>query len=613
MFERLIWVVPAATALLGIWRPRAAVLAFVAALPLFGSPPGGPYLGALDVTALAVILTSWRAGPRQRAGLDRPLLAVVAVGAASLLPLAYLPPSWRPSSLVGLLAALPGVEAWTGLFTWRALANLLLGWGLYDAVRRTFAGRSIRPIGVTLAASLGLLLLIGLTGRAGLVDLAAYRPGIGVSAPIRRFYSLFFNSGWLAEYIVIAAPLGIAALATGRRLARVCAALLIALSLGSLILTQQRGGWLAAFVVLAVLAWLRAGSVLRDRRRASRLAAAAAVVSLLVVAIPTLSTLGRENRPRDISIQKRLSTRTPLWEASVEMLRARPASGWGLGAFAPAYDLQHPRGSPGARRFRETAHNLYFHVAAEQGLLGLAALGLLAWAVMAGLRRPGPEGDATLALGVGLALLAAAVYGLTQYVFYIKNIAWLIWILLACAAAPPGAGRGPSWRERTAWALVALALLLVPVRLAAGEPPRLAGNRAYGFHEVEAHASGELEWTEGRAARRVAWEGETLVLVFANGHPQAARRPVEVRVRIDGRVVGEWTIPGGWQEHRVEVGRPRRDWLEVGIEARPTFRPFTDYRRYPEVAGSWDIRSLGIVVRPFRWEAAVSETAGAGR
>lgn len=58
MIERLIWLVPAAVLVAGVWRPKAAILVLVAALPLFGSPPGGPYLAALDVAALAVLLTT---------------------------------------------------------------------------------------------------------------------------------------------------------------------------------------------------------------------------------------------------------------------------------------------------------------------------------------------------------------------------------------------------------------------------------------------------------------------------------------------------------------------------------------------------------------------------
>ena len=57
MFETWIWFVPVAIVLAGWWWPRAGLLVFAATLPLFGAPPGGPYLAALEVSALAAALT----------------------------------------------------------------------------------------------------------------------------------------------------------------------------------------------------------------------------------------------------------------------------------------------------------------------------------------------------------------------------------------------------------------------------------------------------------------------------------------------------------------------------------------------------------------------------
>ena len=42
--------------------------------------------------------------------------------------------------------------------------------------------------------------------------------------------------------------------------------------------------------------------------------------------------------------------------------------------------------------------------------------------------------------------------------------------------------------------------------------------------------------------------------------------------------------------------------MVVGIEARPTFRPFSELRRYPGLDPSRDIRSLGVAVKSLEWE-----------
>lgn len=610
MFERLIWLVPIAVAAAGLWRPRAGLLTLAAALPFFGSPPGGPYLGALEVSGLAAILTAWRAGGAGKAsGLDRPLAAFVVVALSTLLPLAYLPPSWRPDLLASLVAAMPGVEAWHGLYTWRAALGVVLGWGLYRAVRRAWAGRSPRDLGLALAVGLFATLALGLGGQLGLVDFGAYRPTIAVYAPVRRLYSVFFNSGWLAEYLVLATPFAVAAGLAGGRRSRRLAIVLVALAVPALALTRQRGGWAAALVqaifVGGAVFTTGGRALLGDpaRRRRLSLVAGAGVLVGSILAVSAGDSLAPA-AAKATRVSSGLSGRPQLWEASVELIADRPVAGWGLGSFAGAYDSARPRGSPEARPFRETAHNTYLHVAVEQGLLGVAALALLAIAVFSALRRAlqRPEREERLlALGLATALLGGAVHAFVQYLLYIECIGWLLWMLAgAIAALDPGGGHRRT--DRAALALAAVALLLVPWRLVAGEAAPLAGDRTFGLHERERTAEGEFQWTEGHAAMRLEPGGETLVLELANGHPRGAERPVEVELRVDGERLGRLVVRGGWEEHRFPLGPAGRGPLVLELLARPSFRPFSDFRRYPELKPSWDIRVLGVAVRRVRRE-----------
>ena len=284
------------------------------------------------------------------------------------------------------------------------------------------------------------------------------------------------------------------------------------------------------------------------------------------------------------------------------MSRERPLLGWGLGSFAPAYDMWYPDGAPDTPRTHDAAHSLYFQVAAERGLLGLAALGLVAWAAVLCLRRP-RTGQGRLPLALGLCLVGAVVYGLVQYMFYLRSIAWLLWLLLG-AVAVVGSDEVSPLLRRTSRVLVAVALVLIPLRAAILEPPAYAGNRTFGLHKTEANPAGPFRWTEGFAAQRLRREGETLVLGFANGHPAGARRPVTVTVGVDGRELAVLTIEGGWEEHRFHLAEPRREWIVLTIAAQPTFRPFSDYRRTPGLDSSKDIRPLGIASREPSWEAA---------
>lgn len=609
-FEELVWVVPAAVTLAGVWRPRYALVALAAALPLFGAPPGGPYLGALDVAALAAILTSLRAIRKRypgepdwrHSGLEWPVAAWIMVGIVSMVPLVYHPPDWSPSTLAGLLRALPGVESSLPLYTWRALANLLLGFGLYFAVRRSFAGRPLRPLAVGFAAGIALVVLGGLAEVTDLISLASYR-AIGDPLYDRRLHSLFFHSAWLAEYLVIATPFVAASLLTARGWWRGGTLVLLGLCLLTIVLTQQRAAWLVVVAQGAAAPFVLAR---RRERGTARWVALGVIVVLLVGAAvvwylepdlvaPLSSRLGE--------LTSDLSGRPALWGAAAELTRQRPFLGWGLGSFATAYDTLHPPGTPQAWRFRGTAHSLYFHLLAERGVLGLLALVALGWAAASGLREVAARsshGDSPVAAGLLIGLVGTAVYGLAQYVFYLKNIEFLVWMLLGVASLVM-AGCPPSPGRRLAQAIVVAALVLLPVRYGMTEPMTPRNDRAYGFHEPEKKPGRTLVWIEGHAARRIEWKGEVLRLDIVDGHPKASLRDVDVRITVDG--VERWSgrAPNEWRTIALDLGSPTAKEVTLGFTVEPTFRPFSDYLADPELDSSRDIRELGIAVSNISW------------
>lgn len=601
MFDSLIWLVPAAVLAAGLWRPHAGLLTLAATLPLFGVPPGGPYLAALDVAALAAIGTAWRAGPAPRSPADRPALAFVVVSLVSMIPPVYQPPSWQPRVLLGLLEVLPNVQSWSALYSWRAAATLLLGWLLYLAVRRAFAGRSSRPLGLALGAGLAPSLLLGLAARADLLELWAYRP-IGGRLWDPRLHSLFFHSGWLAEFLVLAAPVAVAALLDRERRRRAAALALAAVTLVALTFTLQRGAWVAVGAQIVLVAFLYRRALTPDGPGLRRLAVGAGAALLAVSAVTVI-------QPRIVApIQERLgegpqlSGRWPVWEVTTTMIRERPLAGWGLGAFVPAFD-QHDEGLAGAIHWL-TPHNQYLMLATERGALGLAAFVWLAWALTQCLRRAIRTDDPTrrtIARGLVVAFVGFAVYGLVQYFFFLKMIEWLFW-LLAGMAATLAPGRPSARFDRVAAGLALAAVLLVPWRLARTRPIASPTTASYGLHRPEVSAGKTFVWTERTAARRIAWEDEVLVLELANGHPLAGERPLGVTVSVDGRVRSRLTLRGGWEEHHIVLGEPRRPWIVVGLEATPAFRPFREFRRYPDLERSRDIRQLGVALGTVRWE-----------
>lgn len=606
-FEALLWIVPVAVLAVGVWRPRYGLVVLAAGLPLFGSPPGGPYLGALDAAALAAILTSLRAIRKpypgepdwRHSGMEWPIAAWVTVGAVSMVPLVYHPPG---GSLFGLLEALPGTETAFPLYTWRALANLLLGFGLYFAVRRAFAGRPLRPLVLGLGSGVALVVVAGLAEFAGLVSLASYR-AIGEPLYDQRLHSLFFHSAWLAEYLIIAVPFVVAGLATASRSLRLASVALAVLASLTVVLTQQRAAWLVLCAQLVAIPFLLRG---RDRASTVRWIALALVV-VLVAGAATVSYL----RPDVVApfterltrLTTDLSGRPVLWGAAAELTRMRPLLGCGLGSFSLAYDELHPPGTRQAWRFRGTAHSLYFHVLAERGILGLVALLAVGWAAASGLSSVSGRSDprqARPAAGLLFALVGAAVYGLVQYIFYLKNIEFLVWILLG-AGSLLMAGSPPRPSRRVAQAILVVAVVLLPMRWSV-DPITSHHDGMYGLHEIERKPGRRLRWTEGRAAVEVEWEGETLYLDIIDGHPKAGARQVEVALTVDGSEMWKGEAPVRWETVALEVGPPSAETLTLGLSVEPTFRPFSDYRSYPDLPPSRDIRELGVAISGPYWD-----------
>lgn len=605
MFEAVIWLVPVAVLLTGVRYPRGGILVLVAALPLFGSPPGGPYLGALDVAALLAVLTAWRGSRARPSPLDVAAVAFVVVGLASLVPLAWHPPSWTPHDLLGLLLEFPYVERWSILYTWRAAANLCLGWLLFLGVRRSFNRDNVIELGLALALGEALVLVLGLARLAGLINLGGYRV-IGDRMYDARLHSLFFHSGWLAEFLVIATPVAMACLWRVRRWGAWAAAGLAALAVPSIIFTEQRGAWFCLLLELGVAGILLARRLLErpgSRRRllVTGLVVAAAVTILVTAVSVRNPSASRAVVARSQRLASDLSNRTRIWRLSWNVGRERWVLGWGVGSFSPVFDLVATSGTRHHSAWL-TAHNQYLMLFVERGLLAVAGFLLLAISTVLGLlklvRARAPDRDIALALIVSAA--AVGLYGAVQYLFFLRMMEWLIWILLGMAAVLLS-GHRSRWVDRIAWGLAVVALLTGVVRIG-GETAPGRGDRAYGLHPQQRQHAQLYRWTSARAAMRVTRHVGDLDLEVANGHPQAGRYPVQLTVSIDGTPVRTLRLADSeWRSVRLlSTELPDRDFV-LGLRARPSFRPFIDAARDPSLRPSRDIRLLGVAMQPLKW------------
>lgn len=280
-----------------------------------------------------------------------------------------------------------------------------------------------------------------------------------------RQFSAFYNPNLFANYSAMLLPLTVGALLLWRRQSKQAVigsvVILFILFLG-LFFTSSKGGLLAALCGGSVLAISivrakgdRVGAVLRNR---IPVVAAIALFVILVGGVLFSQTI----LPRlSSSLENDHSTmfRLYIWDATLNMAKARPLNGWGIGSFPSVFTQFAEIG------YTRSAHQSWLQIAAESGLpallLLLGACGLAfvrGWKALRTCHWPVAAG----ALG---ALTAFMVHNLTDSGWGIVSIGVLLMLMLAVLEAG-------SWNleadEREAKSSIHWPLLLTALPLAFG-------------------------------------------------------------------------------------------------------------------------------------------------
>jgi len=268
---------------------------------------------------------------------------------------------------------------------------------------------------------------------------------------------IFANPNDLAHYLVV----GIAFALGGRAVARarwlkIAYWPALALIAAALLLTQSRGGLLAAATVVTL--WpLRGAASWRGR---ARIAVAVAAAVALTVHLAPETTLRRAETAFDYREDASAQGRIDAWRTGWNVTQARPFTGVGAGAFPLAW----PEFAPGDAGPPRTAHNTFIQLLAETGLPALALFVSALAAAFLGLRKltnvrsinrqTSRNSDYYVAVPIYLsnvrsisaeaATLAAAVQvGLAGFVVCSLTggyaYSWPLYLLLGLAAALPRA------------------------------------------------------------------------------------------------------------------------------------------------------------------------------
>ncbi|MBI5832836.1 MAG: O-antigen ligase family protein [Armatimonadetes bacterium] len=467
--------------------PELLLFAVAAALPFLGrgivldSPVqvGVPW-GRLILAIGALLVVMLRPTPLRRSAAVWPLTALLVLGAVSLLP--------------------------------RAAGSVVTPFGQ----RLPLAYPADLEYGVAELTRLGLLLLLcqaalrvrrsvvlaGLVTGATLIALTAlreYLPNLRAGDAGWRVFAGFGNPNQFAAFLVVSAPLCLAGAAwlgedsapvrwleanqvrsasAKLRLLGALGALLVLAALG---LTGSKGGFLAvmAGAVTATVALARGG------RRKAALGALAVIV--LVAALALLGPL----RARFLALATQSHSqqfRMLVWGGSLDMIRAHPLLGCGLGGWALAYAQFAHSG------YTQHAHSDWLGIGAEVGVAGVLALAALYAVMLRDARRQVADGG-QVALGVAAlaSVIGVALAGLVDTGWSVTAVGGAL-VLLAAATAP-AVTAAP--RRSKGW-LAGLALALLLAAMSLSETARAAGQAA--------HAGGAPGTAESAYQTAMTWQ-----------------------------------------------------------------------------------------------------------
>jgi O-antigen ligase len=252
-----------------------------------------------------------------------------------------------------------------------------------------------------------------------------------------RVNSLFFDPNIYGRFLALV-MIGLASVLLWAKRPRSLAWTIAALVVlwGGLITTLSQSSFAALLLGLFVLAWLRFGG------KVVLVPTVVAIVAAAVLVVGFPGALNLEFNER--SLDRATSGRFDLMDGGLALARERPLAGWGSGSFQDEY-RRHEDSSN--REATAASHTIPITVAAEQGVIGLAAYVTLLVLAFRRLLR-GARGVAVrAALAAGFAALVLHTW---LYASFLEDpVTWTILALGTSLAIAPVSRREDDPDETT--------------------------------------------------------------------------------------------------------------------------------------------------------------------
>ncbi|MCH7905133.1 MAG: O-antigen ligase family protein [Armatimonadetes bacterium] len=369
------------------------------------------FVGVLVFGALAYVVSTRRVIQTPSSRFSFPVMGLVLVLGSSIL-----------LSSFGFVS----FDAW---MSW-----VVYGAGFFLAVGSLGRVRGPRLLFATLTAAMALVALRGIYEYLKVFEIE----------PTYRIFAGWNNPNALAGVLLVGLPIALALGLSSKGLQRglsMAAAVLIMLAL---LLTQSKGGYLAAAVSIATLVSL----CLIWRRGWFSFSALipVAVAGLLLFSFQSRGAAADDQSGSMNRVSNAAGTQTQsveyrklLWQGTVSLIESNPV-GYGIGS----YRFQSARS--GLHEQTQFAHQTYLQIAAEGGVLTLL---IVLWIVGTWLKqvcsgaRSLPVERRTLLAGCIAAIVGAGAHGLVESNLYFFGIGFLVFVLLGAGLQLATDGSSP--------------------------------------------------------------------------------------------------------------------------------------------------------------------------
>ena len=243
-----------------------------------------------------------------------------------------------------------------------------------------------------------------------------------------RVYSFFDNPNTFAQVLILLLPLVLALILCSRRwFFKAAACGVAAVGAAALAMTYSRASWVGFACSMVVMVFLWKPKLIP----AFAVLCCAAVPFLPETVWNRILTIGNFS-------DSSTSSRIPLYEAAIEVIKKDPISGAGLGTAATQAYIKEHNLYHGEAPFVH-AHNFYMQVWIEAGILGVVGfVGGMLWNIKRAahtVRHCQDSAARTITCAAAAALCGAMVCGLADYFWNYPRVMVIFWFVFAMALA----------------------------------------------------------------------------------------------------------------------------------------------------------------------------------